>query len=401
MKVFRPGKLWIYALLVFGLVAVACADDDDDGATEAPATEAAPAPVDPEPAEEPEPTAEPEPAEEPEPVEEPQPVEEPEPAAEPEPEPAAEPEPAEEPETGGVIGFAYGFENVPIYQNVLAPAFAEAERLGYEIVEGSAMGDCDTQLANIDNMISTGVDAIVVLSMCPGGYDAHIAAAQAAGIPFVTYLWDHPDADGRILLADEIPGTIIADRAIEWIDNTYQGAPEDFSWLVHECPPAPPGIQLRTSIPIERITAHTGIDPVTSFCALDPISSLDVTLEALQADPGINMVIGITESSALGSYSAFEQTDGFDTGNVFIAGVDGERPAIELIANGGGTGGMYTMSAALDLEAVGFAVVRVSHAAITGDEANSTFQTRHVAISIDDTDTAQAWFDRVFSAYSG
>ena len=300
-----------------------------------------------------------------------------------------------------MIGFAYGFENVPIYQNVLAPARAEAERLGFEIIEGSAMGDCEAQLADIDNMIASGVDSIVVLSMCPGGYDAHFAAAQAAGIAVVTYLWDHPDADGRILLADEIPGTIISDRAIEWIDNEYQGALEDFSWIVHTCPPAPPGIQLRTSIPIERITAHTGIAPVETFCALDPISSLDVTLEALQVDPGINMVIGITESSALGSYAAFEQTDGFDTGNVFIAGVDGELPAIELIANGGGTGGMYTMSAALDLEAVGFAVVRVSQAAIVGDESNSTFQTRHVPISIDDVDVAQAWFDRVFSSYGG
>lgn len=386
MNAARRGKLRISALLALALVISACGGDDDVAPDATPAP-AAPAPA--EPAPEPAAAPPPEPAPEPAPAAEPEPVEEPEPAAEP------------EPETGGVIGFAYGFENVPIYQNVLAPALAEAERLGFEIIEGSAMGDCEAQLADIDNMIASGVDSIVVLSMCPGGYDAHFAAAQAAGIAVVTYLWDHPDADGRILLADEIPGTIISDRAIEWIDNEYQGALEDFSWIVHTCPPAPPGIQLRTSIPIERITAHTGIAPVETFCALDPISSLDVTLEALQVDPGINMVIGITESSALGSYAAFEQTDGFDTGNVFIAGVDGELPAIELIANGGGTGGMYTMSAALDLEAVGFAVVRVSQAAITGDEANSTFQTRHLPISIDDTETAQAWFDRVFSAYSG
>ncbi|MDE0652578.1 MAG: substrate-binding domain-containing protein [bacterium] len=396
MNAARRGKLWVSALLALVLVIAACTGDDDTATDAAPAP-AAPAPA--EPAPQPEPVPQPEPAEEPEPAQEPEPAAEPEPAEEPE--PVAEPEPAEEPVTGGVIGFAYGFENVPIYQNVLAPALAEAERLGFEIIEGSAMGDCEAQFADIENMIASGVDAIVVLSMCPGGYDAQFAAAQAAGIAVVTYLWDHPDADGRILLADEIPGTIIADRAIEWIDNEYQGAPEDFSWLVHGCPPAPPGIQMRTSIPIERITAHTGIEPVETFCALDPISSLDVTLETLQVDPGINMVIGITESSALGSYAAFEQTDGFDTGNVFIAGVDGELPAIELIADGGGTGGMYTMSAALDLEAVGFAVVRVSQAAITGDEANSTFQTRHVPITIDDVDTAQAWFDRVFSAYTG
>lgn len=386
MGSIRRGVLWSCAVLALVLVASACATDDD-ATDEASPTEASPATAESAPADEPEPAEAPDPADEPEPTDAPAPTD--------------EPEPTDTPSVGGVIGFAYGFENVPIYQNVLAPAFAEAARLGYEIVEGSAHGDCETQLANIDNMISSGVDAVVVLAMCPGGYDAQIAAAQAAGIPFVTYLWDHPDADGRILLADEIPGTIIADRAIEWIDNEYEGALEDFSWLVHGCPAAPPGIQLRTSIPIERITAHTGVEPVETFCALDPISSLDATQETLQLDPGINMVIGITESAALGSYAAFEQTAGFDTGNVFIAGVDGELPAIELIANGGGTGGMYTMSAALDLEAVGFAVVRVSHAAITGDEANATFQTRHVVISIDDVEIAQAWLERVFAAYGG
>ncbi|MDE0667597.1 MAG: hypothetical protein OXI48_01005 [bacterium] len=401
MRSVRRGMLWTGVLLA--LIVVSCGGDGET--TEAAPTDPAPAAAaeQPAPPPAPEPTPEPEPAPAPEPAEAPQPAPAPEPAEAPE--PTAEPEPevaqAEEPETGWVIGFAYGFENVPIYQNVLAPALAEAERLGFEIIEGSAQGDCEAQLADIDNMIASGVDAVVVLSMCPGGYDAQFAAARAAGVAAVTYLWDHPDADGRILLADEIPGTIIADRAIAWIDNEYQGAPEDFSWLVHSCPAAPPGIQMRTSIPIERITAHTGVEPIETFCAIDPISSLDATLETLQVDPGINMVIGLTESAALGSYAAFEQTDGFDTGNVFIAGVDGELPAIELIADGGGTGGMYTMSAALDLEAVGFAVVRVSQAAITGDESNATFQTRHVPISIDDVETAQAWLDRVFSAYTG
>lgn len=377
MRGFRRARLWT-CIAVFALVAASCADDDGADPNEAPTSVAPVASEAPEPPDETEPAAEPEPAA-----------------------PAGEPEPPsdEAPTAGGVIGFAYGYENVPIYQNVLAPALAEAERLGYEIVEGSANGVCEAQLADIDNMISSGVDAVVVLPLCPGGYDTQIAAAQAAGIAFVSYLWDHPDIDGRMLLADEVPGTLIADRAIEWIDNEYEGDVADFSWIVHSCSIFPPEIQLRTSIPIERISAHTGIEPIETPCTLDPISSLDATQEALQVDPGINMVVGITESSALGSYAAFEQAAGFDTGNVFIAGIDGELPAIELIADGGGTDGMYTMSAALDLEALGFAVVRVSHAAITGDEANSTFQTRHVMISIDDVERAQAWLGRVFDAY--
>jgi len=315
-----------------------------------------------------------------------------------EPDDTAEDEPEAEAESR-VIGFSYGLDDAPIYQNVLAPALAEAERLNFTIVEGAAASNCEAQLADIDNMIASQVDAVVVLSLCPGGYDSQVAAAQSAGIAFVTYLWDHPDADGRILLADEIPGELLADAAIDWYDNEYVGAPEDFSWIMHGCSFAPPNIQLRATIPTERITEHTGIAPLETDCALAPPPALDATTQFLQVDPGVNMALGLVDGASLGSYEAFLQADGFDTSNVFVAGVDGELPAVELIANGGGVDGMYALTAALDLEAVGFAVVRVSQAAIDGDAAGSTFQTRHLPISTSDTAGASEWFDRVFGAY--
>lgn len=300
-----------------------------------------------------------------------------------------------------VIGFAYGLDDAPIYQNVLAPAQVRATDVGAIIVEGAAASNCEAQLADIDNMIASGVDAVVMLNLCPGGYDTQIQSAQAAGIAVVTYLWDHPDADGRILLSDEVPGEMLADAVIDWYDDEFTGGADEFSWLLHSCSFAPPNIQLRTDIPKERVTAHTGVEPVEVDCALAPQPSLDATLEVLQADPGIDVVIGLVDGAALGSYAAFEQTDGVDRSNVFIAGVDGELPAIELIADGGGTDGMYALSAALDLEAVGFAVVDVAVAAATGDADGALFQTRHVPISTDDVDQAAAWFDRVFAAYAG
>ncbi|MEM8924430.1 MAG: substrate-binding domain-containing protein [Actinomycetota bacterium] len=300
-----------------------------------------------------------------------------------------------------VIGFAYGLDDAPIYQNVLAPAQVRATDVGAIIVEGAAASNCEAQLADIDNMIASGVDAVVMLNLCPGGYDTQIQSAQAAGIAVVTYLWDHPDADGRILLSDEVPGEMLADAVIDWYDDEFTGGADEFSWLLHSCSFAPPNIQLRTDIPKERVTAHTGVEPVEVDCALAPQPSLDATLEVLQADPGIDVVVGLVDGAALGSYAAFEQTDGVDRSNVFIAGVDGELPAIELIADGGGTDGMYALSAALDLEAVGFAVVDVAVAAATGDADGALFQTRHVPISTDDVDQAAAGFDRVFAAYAG
>ncbi len=365
-----PKRLVVALLAVFTLIAVSCSESVDDAAQDSDIVEESGDEVE-------------------------GPVDEEEPANENEPESGSEPAPE-----ARTIGFAYGLDDAPIYQNVLAPALVEAERLNVTIVEGAAASNCEAQLADIDNMIASAVDAVVVLSLCPGGYDAQIASAQAAGIAFVTYLWDHPDADGRILLADEIPGEMLADAAIDWYDNEYEGEPEDFSWIMHGCSFAPPNIQLRATIPTERITEHTGVAPLETDCALAPAPSLDATTQFLQVDPDINMALGLVDGAALGSYSAFEQAEGFDTSNVFIAGVDGELPAIELIAADGGVDGMYALSAALDLEAVGFAVVQVSLAAIDGDSDGSTFQTRHLPISTADVDGASEWFDRVFGAYA-
>ncbi len=304
-----------------------------------------------------------------------------------------------EPDAPPVIGFSYGLDDSPLYDAVRAPLLAEAERLGFEVVEGAAASNCEKQLADIDNMIASGVDAVAFLFLCPGGYDDQIARAHEADIKVVCYLWDHPDCDGVILENSEQPGAIISEAAIDWYENEYTGSPEEFSWAIYGCSFAPPNIQMRTDIPKAAIMDVVGVEPLEAECVLAPQPALDATTELLQADPNLNMVISLVDSGTFGAYQALEQFPGVDTSNVFLAGVDGEPAAVELIRDGGGTGAMYKMSAAIDFEALGFAVVRVSKAAMEGDESGTVFNASYVKLGIEDPDFAGEWYDRVFSKY--
>ncbi|MDE0289268.1 MAG: hypothetical protein OXM88_11960, partial [bacterium] len=77
-----------------------------------------------------------------------------------------------------------------------------------------------------------------------------------------------------------------------------------------------------------------------------------------QADPGLNMVIGINDGGALGAYQAFVaqiEQDGRDPGEIFVGGMDGQNEALELLA-GADEYGIYRVSGALILDQLGKAV---------------------------------------------
>jgi ribose transport system substrate-binding protein len=296
---------------------------------------------------------------------------------------------------GYKLGFSFGLDDTPIYSLVLGPAKKRADQLGVSLVEGSAKSKCETQVSDIENMISTGVKAVTFLGLCGEGaaYDKVVADGQAKGVTMVSYAFQHPMADGSISFDDAQAGQDIADAAAAWAEKKFEGDYAEFSWGLLSCSFAPPSIQERFLVPKAAIAEATGKDPVEADCANDPKSAQEVVDTWLAKDPGLDMVLAYVDSAGLGAYQAFKQA-GAEPGSVFVGGIDGQREAVELIAQGGD--GIYQYSGALQL--TGPLMVDIPNNIITGD-GPGTVTLNYTPLTSDDPQGAKDWITNEFEPW--
>ena len=263
-----------------------------------------------------------------------------------------------EPESKGTIAFSYGAEHSGIYPIVADPARLEAERRGYEWLEGSANGDCEKQVQDMEGFVAAGVDAIVFLPLC--GVDPYLPTVQSAkdaGIVIVGYSTAIPGGDSSIVYANIDGARAVAAEALRWLEEDFTGDRETFSWALFTFDQCGMACTDRTDPLRQIITEATGVAPLEAESVAEA-SGLEATETFLQADPGLNMVIGINDAGALGAYQAFVvqiESDGRDPGEIFVGGMDGQNEALELLA-GADEYGIYRVSGALILDQLGKAV---------------------------------------------
>ena len=299
-----------------------------------------------------------------------------------------------EPESLGTIAFSYGNEGSGIYPIVADPARLEAERRGYEWVEGSANGDCEKQVQDIEGFVAAGVDAIVFLPLC--GVDPYLPVVQSAkdaGIVIVGYSTAIPGGDSSIVYANIDGARAVAAEALRWLEEDFTGDPETFSWALFTFDQCGVACTDRTDPIRQIITEATGVAPLEAESVAEA-SGLEATETFLQADPGLNMVIGINDAGALGAYQAFVaqiESDGRDPGEIFVGGMDGQNEALELLA-GGNEYGIYRVSGALILDQLGKAVADLPANILEGQPPTSLVL-NYVAITPGMGDFAQQVLD--------
>lgn len=306
-------------------------------------------------------------------------------------------------ESKGTIAFSFGNETAGIYPIVAGPARIEAERLGYEFIEGAANGDCDKQVQDIENFITQGVDGIVFLPLCGvEPYEQVVQQAKDAGIVVVGYSQPVPGGDAAIVY-DNVNGALaVAEEAIRWYNEDFTGDKKDFSWALFTFDQCGRPCTDRTDPIREAITEATGVEPLEAESVAED-TGLESTEIFLQKDPGLDMVIGINDAGALGAYQAFVQQiqqEGRDPGEIFVGGMDGQNEALQLLAEDGGEGGIYRASGALILDQLGKAVADLPINIIEGQPANSLLL-NYVVITPADAALAQEILDTYNQFVSG
>ncbi len=225
-----------------------------------------------------------------------------------------------------VIGFAQATQQSPFYVALGDGVRAAAEAAGAQLIYVDANGDIAKQNNDIEDLITQGVDALLINPVDPQGIAPSLASAAAAGIPVITVdrfaegaiahigrdnvamgrlvgdavLVALGDAGGKILeIQGDAGGTVAMDRSAGF-NAAFDG--------------------------VNSVTVVQG--PYAEYIRANAVVAMQ---DLLQAHPDVKAVYAHNDDMALGALQVLLENGRTD---VLVSGVDGLMEAVEAIANG-------------------------------------------------------------------
>ncbi|WP_241471595.1 substrate-binding domain-containing protein [Mycolicibacterium neoaurum] len=226
-----------------------------------------------------------------------------------------------------VIGFSQAIQQSPFYVALSDAARQTAENDGNEFYFADANGDVTKQNNDVQDLITRGINVLVINPVDPKGIAPSLAAADAAGIKVVTV--DRPVESGAAAFVgrdNKAMGQIVGEAAVAALGPAggkiieIQG---DAGGAVardrHEGFAAAVAAQ-------PNITVVAG--PYSDYIRSNAVTAMQ---DLLQAHPDLKAVYAQNDDMALGALQVLAENNRAD---VKVFGVDGLMEAVRAIADG-------------------------------------------------------------------
>lgn len=215
-----------------------------------------------------------------------------------------------------------------------------AAKNGYELINTNANGDAAKQVADMEDMIQKGVNAIIVN---PQDVDAIVPAiekANQANIPVIAL--DRGSSAGKLLSFLETDNVEMGRKAADYIAEKlkaeygeYKGNIVELQGLLGTTAARDRGKgfneQMESKYPNIKIIARQAAD-------FNQEKALNVMTNILQANPEIDAIFGHNDDNTVGAANAIDQAGRFkpigDKDHIVIIGIDGTRQAVQGIKDG-------------------------------------------------------------------
>ncbi len=227
------------------------------------------------------------------------------------------------------------------FQDIAYGAVLAGKDLGIEVrVDNTATeADVDGQITKCENMISAGVDALILTANDSDGVSAAVDAAHDAGIPFVTV-----DTEITNVWGDGVSEYLPNYIGVDHTEMAYRLAKQVLDEIggsgrvvILRGVDAASSSQERTAGFERAIAEYDGVTLVQSQSAgYDQDTATTTMADIIQASRDIDAVLCCNDLMAVGAATAFEEngiTVGGEDG-VVIAGIDGNYIALQSIEEG-------------------------------------------------------------------
>ena len=214
--------------------------------------------------------------------------------------------------------------------------FAEAEKLGYQLVYTDAAGSAAKQVADVNSMIAQGVDVIFLAPREEKPLIPAVMAAKKAGIPVI--LLDR-SVDPSLAKAGEDYLTFIGSnfveegkRIAEWLAKNANGKSKIIE--LEGTTGSSPANDRKKGFD-EAIKAAGGFEIVASQTgdfARD--KGRQVAEALLQAHPDADIIYAHNDEMAMGAIAALEAAGKVPGKDVLVLSIDGGKEAVQAVVDG-------------------------------------------------------------------
>jgi D-xylose transport system substrate-binding protein len=254
----------------------------------------------------------------------------------------------------------------------------ECKAQGAECVVQWANDDATAQVSQVENLLSQGVDALVVVPVNGEAGKALVAAAHNQGVPVVDHDEFVPGSDFFVTRDNEAVGRAQAERALEF-------APTG-NWAIIKGDPGNPVAQ-EIDTGYKEVLEDADINVVYNQFTKnwDPAVAQTTAEGVLSANnDNIDVFLVSNDGMATGVVQALRSRN--LGGAVYVSGLDADVANLQLIKDGLQTMTVWTDLELWSSEAIKAAVALANGEEVTGDVDVEGVPTRLIPITIIDQD---------------
>lgn len=204
---------------------------------------------------------------------------------------------------------------------------AEIEARGATLVTYDAGNNLEKQIAQIEDAVVSGVDAVILSPYDWKGIRPALETCQAKGVPVVvidTKVFDGDLVAAQVVSDNYLGGQLCAQALIDVLGEEFKVAILDLSTNM--------AVQDRTAGFFSIVDNYPGIEVVARQDGDGSVeAALPIMENMLQATPEIQAVFGTNDPAAIGCIAAIQSAN---RGDIKVVGIDGASDACELIRGG-------------------------------------------------------------------
>jgi len=256
------------------------------------------------------------------------------------------------------IGLAVANLQANFFNQIKQSVEAYGKEKGLEVITVDAKGDSATQVSQIQDLITQGIDALIYIPAGATAAAVPVKAAKAAGIPVINIDRNADGAPGDTFIATD--SVTSAKQVCDYIVKKAGG--KGNMVIIHGQKGTTPEVD-RSKGCGEVIAANPGVKVVNEQWS--QIWSQDegfkIAQDMLQADPSISIIFAQADGLALGAAQAVKVAN--PDHKIWIGGFDGDTAALEALSKD-----VFDVTATQQTQLMGRMGVDAAIAAVKGDK---------------------------------